>query len=338
MDTGVFRILDANLNRAREGLRTAEDYARFILISEQHSGMLKQLRHRLFSVFSEDIRSRMLTERDSETDHGAKGMESGATKNLSRDVAAANIKRAEEALRSIEEYTKILSEETAGEIKNIRFALYTLEKEMFSLKSNLEKAKLYIILTESLCSHPYDDTVMMLADSGADIIQIREKNIEGGDLKERVQHVQQLLNGSEVLLTVNDRPDVARLTGADGVHGGQNDLSVEDMRTIFPRGFVGLSTHSPEQAEQANFLQPDYIGIGPVFATPTKEGRPGIGLENMKDMIATADMPGFVIGGITRDTADSVFKAGAERIAVCSAVISAEDPLSEMKFFRNCFT
>jgi thiamine-phosphate pyrophosphorylase len=126
---------------------------------------------------------------------------------------------------------------------------------------------------------------------------------------------------------MNDRPDLARLADADGVHVGQDELSVQDARRIVgPRALVGVSTHSIEQARQAVLDGASYIGVGPTFPSQTKSFQEIPGLEFVRQVHAEIHLPAFVIGGVTRDRIDSVAAAGARRVAVSAAVCNAEDP------------
>ena len=156
---------------------------------------------------------------------------------------------------------------------------------------------------------------------GVDLVQIREKNLLDGELLPVLERVRELTRRIGVPLVVNDRPDLALLCEADLVHVGQDDLPVEAARRLGLA--VGLSTHAPDEIDRADA---DYIGVGPVYATPTKEGRPGVGLELVRYAAAHARMPWFALGGIDSGNVAEVVAAGAERIAVIRAIADAEDP------------
>ena len=156
---------------------------------------------------------------------------------------------------------------------------------------------------------------------GVDLVQIREKHLPDAELIPVLHEARQVTRRLGVPLVVNDRPDLAALVDADYVHVGQDDLPVEVARR-FGCG-VGLSTHAPEEIDRADA---DYIGVGPVYATPTKEGRPAVGLELVRYASAHARQPWFAIGGIDSSNVADVVAAGATRIAVVRAIGDARDP------------
>jgi thiamine-phosphate pyrophosphorylase len=156
---------------------------------------------------------------------------------------------------------------------------------------------------------------------GVDLIQLREKGVADGELLRRAELAREVTRALGVPLVVNDRPDVAALARADAVHVGQDDLPVEAARS-FGIG-VGLSTHAPAEVDGGHA---DYIGVGPVFATPTKAGRPAVGLELVRYAALHAPAPWFAVGGIDASNVQEVVAAGASRIAVVRAIGDAEDP------------
>ena len=156
---------------------------------------------------------------------------------------------------------------------------------------------------------------------GVDVVQIREKRLPDGQLLPAVQLAREVTRRHGVPLVVNDRPDLAVLCEADYVHVGQDDLPVEAARRFGL--MVGLSTHAPAEIEAA---EADYIGVGPLFATPTKTGRPAVGLELVRYAAAHARQPWFAIGGIDRTNVEDVVAVGARRIAVVRAIGDAPDP------------
>jgi thiamine-phosphate pyrophosphorylase len=156
---------------------------------------------------------------------------------------------------------------------------------------------------------------------GVDLVQIRDKELADSELVPVLHEARQMTRRLGVPLVVNDRPDLAALIGADYVHVGQDDLPVEVARRFGVA--AGLSTHSPEELDQA---EADYIGVGPVHATPTKEGRPAVGLELVRYAAGHARQPWFAIGGIDETNVAAVVAAGAHRIAVVRAIGDAPDP------------
>jgi thiamine-phosphate pyrophosphorylase len=156
---------------------------------------------------------------------------------------------------------------------------------------------------------------------GVDIVQIREKELPDGELLGVLQEMRALTRRLEVPFVVNDRPDLAVLAEADFVHVGQDDLPVEDARRFGVP--VGQSTHAPQELDSATA---DYAGVGPVYETPTKAGRPAAGLEYVRYAAGHARLPWFAIGGIDESNVADVAAAGAERIAVVRAITDAPDP------------
>jgi thiamine-phosphate pyrophosphorylase len=156
---------------------------------------------------------------------------------------------------------------------------------------------------------------------GVDIVQIREKGLADAELLTRLQEARDVTRRLGVPLVVNDRPDLAVLCEADFVHVGQDDLPVAAARSF--RVGVGQSTHAPAEIDAAGA---DYIGVGPVYATPTKEGRPAVGLELLRYAASHARQPWFAIGGIDETNVADVVAAGATRVAVVRAIGDAPDP------------
>jgi thiamine-phosphate pyrophosphorylase len=179
-------------------------------------------------------------------------------------------------------------------------------------------ARLYLITPARL---DLGDFLEAAVRGGVDLVQVRDKALPDGELLRALQQARAITGRLGVPLAVNDRPDLAVLCGADFVHVGQEDLPVEEARR-FGVG-VGLSTHAPREIDAADA---DYIGVGPVFATPTKEGRPAVGLELVRYAAEHARAPWFAIGGIDATNVADVVAAGARRIAVVRAIGEAADP------------
>lgn len=165
---------------------------------------------------------------------------------------------------------------------------------------------------------------------GVDLVQLREKHLSDRELLPLLEEAREITRDLGVPLVVNDRPDLALLVGADLVHVGQDDLPVAAVRRLgLP---VGLSTHAPEEIDRADA---DYIGVGPVYSTPTKPGRPAVGLELVRYAAAQARVPWFAIGGIDATTIEEVVAAGARRVAVVRAIGDSPDPESAARELRH---
>jgi thiamine-phosphate pyrophosphorylase len=172
-------------------------------------------------------------------------------------------------------------------------------------------------------------------EGGVDVFQLRAKDADDEQVLAAAQVARELCDAAGALLIVNDRPDLARLAGADGVHVGQDDASVAEAREqLGPELLVGVSTHTPEQIDDAGTAGADYIGVGPVHATPTKPGRAAVGHDLVRYAAVAADLPWFAIGGIDAANVDQVVAAGAQRIAVVRAVADAADPRSAARELR----
>ena len=169
--------------------------------------------------------------------------------------------------------------------------------------------------------------------TGVRIIQLRMKHAARDAVLKEAREVRRITRGTDTLFIVNDDPSIAAEVEADGVHVGQDDMPVAEVRRQFPSvRIVGLSTHSPAQARAAIAQHPDYIGVGPVYATPTKDiPDPTLGLATMAEMIASVPFPAVAIGGIDEARLPDVIAAGARNFAVVRAVCCSDDPYSAIR-------
>jgi thiamine-phosphate pyrophosphorylase len=192
----------------------------------------------------------------------------------------------------------------------------------------LHDARLYLVAPSRLASGALAELVPDLAAAGVDLIQLREKDLEAGDVLSVGEPIAAACRASKIPFVVNDRPDVALALAADGVHLGQKDLPVSIARSIVGDRIVGLSTHAEREIDDALDAGIDYIAVGPVFATPTKPGRPGVGLPLVRYAAEHARIPWFAIGGIGEGNLPDVIDAGARRVVVVRAITHANDPAS----------
>jgi len=327
------RAVDANLNRAREALRVLDDYCRFVLNDKFLTGRWKHLRHHLAEACSQLPSGELVASRDTLRDVGTEISTAGEyTRHTPADVATANAKRLQEALRSLEEFGKILSPAFARTAESLRYEAYTLERSLVrhgEASARLANAKLYALLTGAQCAAALDWTIAEAALGGVDVVQMREKDKSDRELLERAEHLRKCTRKAGVLFIVNDRPDIARLVDADGVHLGQTDLTVAAARKIVgPNALIGVSTHNLEQVRQAILDGADYLGIGPVFPSTTKSFESLAGLEFVKETMAETSLPAFALGGIDLSNVHEVATSGATRIAVGAAIATADDPRS----------
>ncbi len=171
---------------------------------------------------------------------------------------------------------------------------------------------------------------------GVDVVQLRIKDAEDERILAAATRFAALCQAHDALFILNDRPDLVTAVGADGVHVGQDDVPVQRARELVGDDrLVGLSTHTPEQVERAGDQPVDYIGVGPVHATPTKPGRPAVGTELVRYAAAHAGHPFFAIGGIETENVEAVLEAGATRIAVVRALTLADDPEATARELRR---
>ena len=191
---------------------------------------------------------------------------------------------------------------------------------------SLDHPRLYLVAPARLEVGPLAELVQDLGAAGVDLIQLREKDRSPEEIQELAAPILEACRSAGIPFIVNDHPEVAAALGADGVHVGQDDASVDQARRAVG-GIVGLSTHSQAQIERATDLHPDYIAVGPVFETPTQPGRPSVGLDLLR-FAASQDlaMPWFAIGGIDGSNIEEVLSAGARRVVVVRAITEADDP------------
>ncbi len=323
------RIIDANLNRACEALRVLEEIARFLLEDKNISADLKNIRHTLNSLQDADY-AELLLARDTEGDIGV-SIKNPDKRSGIETIFKANIKRLQQALRVLAEYCP----ENFDMLENLRYKSYTLEKNMWDKlkekynKFMLEDKKLYLVTNSDKFESEdlFLDAVASALKGGVDILQLREKNMPANKIIELGKKVKLLCAEYGATFIVNDRVDIAYVLDADGVHLGQDDMDIESARKILGNNaIIGISTHAPAQAQKAIADGADYIGMGPVFTTPTKPGRQSVGLEYVKWVSENIKIPAFAIGGIDLDNVQDVVNAGAKKIAVVRAIINSDNP------------
>ncbi len=330
------RIIDANLNRGTEALRVLEEISRFLLDDKDSSQTLKLIRHELNALQEHDYDT-LLSARDSENDIG-KTIKNPDSRTDIENIFKANIKRLQQVLRVLAEYAP----EQASTFENLRYQSYTLEKIMWDkLKEKYNKLilgnkKLYLVTNSDKfdSDDAFLDAVASALKGGVDILQLREKNMPANKIVELGKKIKLLCAEYNAIFIVNDRVDIAAILEADGVHLGQDDMDVASARKILGNNaIIGVSTHAPEQAQKAVQDGADYIGMGPVFTTPTKPGRKSVGLEYVEWVSQNIDIPAFAIGGIDLTNVSEVIQHGAKRIAVVRAIINAQSPENAAKEF-----
>jgi len=324
--SNVLRILDANLNRAREGLRTAEEYARLYVADARAAATLKAVRRGVQTLADSLGTLPLLKHRDVEHDPGTRPDADDVERGSPADVALAGLKRAQEALRALEEYAQLVRPQASALAASARYQAYQAEQQLFvaaPTRVKLAAQPVMVVFTRSVCVGDWRETLQMLVDAGCGLFQLREKETDSRELLAFAREFRQL--APDALMIVNDRADVARLAGADGVHLGQDDLPVGDARELLgPAALIGVSTHNREEAAAAAELGADYIGLGAMFETGTKQ----VQHKGGPNLIAQVrvPLPVFAIGGVTADNIPELTMRGARHVAVCSAILRAERP------------
>ena len=342
MERAVYRIIDANFNRAREAIRVVEEFCRFGLNSAPLTERAKVLRHALCAAIDKLDAAGLIASRDTAGDVGVgKTVDSQLVRGDLKDCFTAGCKRLTEALRALAEMAQTENTRVAETIEELRFAAYALEKDIVLFGEPAEKfrgVQLYVIITSSLPAEVIS-LAHRCAAGGADCIQLRAK--EGADDRLFAVAVEfvRICRDAGVLSIVNDRADIAVAAGADGVHLGQNDLPVEQVRKLqLAPLIIGKSTHSAEQLSAACSELVTYVSLGPVFATDTKPGAQAVGLEYVRQAakeLAGTGIGSVAVGGITPDNVEEVLAAGAGAIAVCSAVTKASDPTAACRALKS---
>jgi thiamine-phosphate pyrophosphorylase len=343
MEKPVYRILDANLNRGREGLRVIEDYLRFVREDRRGSWFVKRWRHQFREMTEQLGEENLLSARAAISDVGKDlASPSQPSKQDPQAITSAGMKRLQEALRVIEEYSAPIAPTVGSLAGRMRFEVYQFEKELFlsSPRTRFDQVKLYLLIGSDFC--PPEKIVELagpLLDAGVDCLQLREKKLSDKEIFRLSEKLAKVCRDKEKLFIVNDRPDIARAVDADGVHIGQEDLPIDAVRQILgPDRIIGISTHTIPQLRQVIESNPSYIAIGPAFDTTTKPHEPTAGLEYISAAINElheAGLPEVAIGGITIDNLPKLLSTGVRRVAICSAILSAKNPLEGAERFAS---
>jgi len=254
-------------------------------------------------------------------------------------VLEANLSRAREAIRSLEEEFRMHDPALGRSLERLRYRIYAQESAVLGLLERgdrLRNARLYVLVTSALANGSAEEVTSAAVDGGAQIIQLREKSMPGRELLALAERCRAITAAAGALLIINDDVTVAALCGADGVHLGQEDiLPIAARRILGPQAIIGLSTHAPQEAARAAIEGADYIGVGPIYPTDTKKHRTEVGLSYISQAAEATDLPGFAIGNVCRETIDAVLEAGARRVAICTGVIAQDDVRATTQFYRE---
>ena len=345
MERAVWRIVDANLNRACEAARVMEDFCRFSLNCGRLAARAKQLRHDLAAAAGALDAGRLISGRDTAGDVGtATTVEGQLSRGCLRDCLTAACKRLGEALRVLAEVVQAKDASVARRIEQLRYASYSLEKDIVIFADPAEKFRrvgLYVLISSGL---PAEIITLAhkCAAGGADCIQLRAKDISDDKYAAIAAEFVRICKDAGVLSVINDRVDIAVASGADGVHLGQRDLPVEQARKLqlWPL-IIGKSTHCREELRLAQEDLATYVSLGPVFETSTKPDVSPVGLGYVRE--ATGELAGtgiahVAVGGITAKNVGRILRAGAKAVAVCSAVTGARDPRAACRALKDKIT
>lgn len=330
--TSLERMFDANVNRACEGLRTLEDLARFVLDDSDLSRRAKDARHAIRAAASAAGPRRLVAWRNTPGDVGtAISTEQEATRVNAGALAVAAGNRVAEALRACEEVAKTLGLD-AFAFEASRYEAYEIQKRLVIALGGGARPRwsVCVLITAGLCRPPWDEVAEAACRGGAGCLQLREKDLEDRELLARARRLVEIARPHGVSVIVNDRPDIAMLSGAAGVHVGQGDLGVAEIRKIAgERLLVGVSCSTLEQARQAASDGADYLGLGPMFTSGTKPKDRLSGPALVEAVVGdpvTGGLGHLAISGITAENVGRLVAKGCSGIAVCGAVCGADDP------------
>lgn len=335
----LYRVLDANINRASEGLRMLEDVARFMGEDAVMTESLKVIRHSVRKTFG-NINEKLIANRDSLHDDGlrlSRDLKLDTRENVF-ELIMANFRRVAEALRVVEESSKVLDEyEKSRQMENLRFTIYSLEQKMLSdwSRAFIPEGIYGITCEEAAGGLSNPECVRQMIDGGIKIIQYRDKKKEMDKKLKEAEVISALCKKNKVVFIVNDHVDIAFAVDADGVHLGQNDFSIAFARSMLKKNkIIGKSTHSPEQAKKAVSEGADYIGVGPIFKTPTKDRAP-VTLSYLEYAIKNIKIPFVVIGGINEKNINEILKYNVKRIAIVRGIVGALNIRDKIKILQS---
>jgi len=329
-DLRISQIIDANLDRAREGLRVLEDWARFGLGNEDFVIRIKNFRQILGKNHLEIYKiSRNHTKDQCK---GLSHVEQIKRKSPLK-LISSNSARVQEALRVIEEFSRSHNNKLSKIASEIRYEIYTLEIELLKLTTR-NGAELIISENNLYSITDHRENLLEIVEKillgGVKIIQHRyKKGNDKNHLNEAIK-IKNLCKKYDSLFIVNDRVDIALASNADGVHLGQDDIDIKTARKLLGSSkIIGVSANNSIDINKAIKDGCDYIGVGPVFKTSTKKNKEPLGLEKIKALTKDINVPCFAIGGINKLNISSLKDHGISKVAVVSGLLNAEDPKEE---------
>ncbi|MCM8804203.1 MAG: thiamine phosphate synthase [Candidatus Omnitrophica bacterium] len=322
----IFKIIDANFNRTREGLRVIEEALRFIYKDERVLKEIRNIRHNFSKKILEFFPSEKLKiSRDIREDKG-KDLNRIEKVDLKK-LVETNFLRIEESLRTLEEYSKVVKPEVSIFFHDIRFKIYEIEKYLINrlIRKKIKIPAVYIILNLKEDKENFLKFAENVIKGEPDIIQLRYK---GENIKFFLKIAKELkkIIPYEIIYLINDRIDISFLCESDGVHIGKNDFDIEDARKILSDKIIGVSTSGIEDLKNIKGKDIDYIAVGSLFKSKTKPEKKPIGVEILKEMRKYISIPIIGIGGINIENAKKVIESGGDGIAVISVVEDSKRP------------
>ena len=326
-DLRIYQIIDANLDRAREGLRVLEDWARFGLGENDSVKRIKNFRQILGKNHLEIYKqSRNFIEDE------CKGLthKEQSKRNAPDQIISSNAGRVQEALRVIEEFARLHNHELSKIASEIRYEIYTLEIDLLNLSKYkdsgeiLKENNLYVITDQKENLLEIIENILI---AGVKIIQHRFKKGTDKDHVQEAIKIKNLCKRYNSLFIVNDRIDIALASNADGIHLGQDDLGLKTARKLLGYSkIIGISANNEIEISNALKEGCDYIGIGPVFKTETKKDKKPLGIEKIKKLTKDLNIPWFAIGGVTKNNISYLKSNGFKKVALISQLMNSEDP------------
>ncbi len=326
----IYQILDANLDRAREGLRVLEDWARFGLGKKKYVERIKDFRQILGKNHLE-----VYKQSRNHIEDKCKGLthQEQIKRKTSEQIISSNSARVQEALRVIEEFSRPHNHELSKIASEIRYEIYAIEIDLLSL-SKLNKSEeilkendLYVITDQKENLLGIIEDILI---AGVKIIQYRFKTRSDKDHLQEAIQIKNLCKRYNSLLIINDRVDIALASNADGIHLGQDDLDLKTARKLL--GFskiIGISANNEIDISNALKDGCNYIGIGPVFETQTKKDKKPLGMEKIKTLTKDLNIPWFAIGGVKTNNISYLKSYGFKKVALVSQLMNSEDPKEE---------
>ncbi len=326
-DLRIFQIIDANLDRAREGLRVLEDWARFGLGDNEYVTKIKNFRQILGKNHLEIYKlTRNYIEDQSK---GITHLEQ-FNRKTPEQIINSNAGRVQEALRVIEEFSRLTNHELSKIASEIRYEIYTLEIDLLNLskckklKDILKENDLYVITDQKENLLEIIEEILI---AGVKIIQYRFKTGTDKDHLQEAIKIKNLCKKYNSLFIVNDRIDIAIASDADGIHLGQDDLNIKTARKLLGYSkIIGTSANNEIDISIALKEGCDYLGIGPIFETLTKKEKKPIGIEMIKTLTKDLNIPWFAIGGVTTKNISILKRNGFKKVALVSQIMNSEDP------------